>query len=170
MITASIPGYSVSKAKDGLYSVKVKGNKEGIVLNEPLLRQFAAQNGGYVKEESKGKKIAKVIGVIGGLAAITAGVIYRKDIAKAAKALDTKISSKFDYKGFIKNSGKMAKEYFNAGIDKTKSFIDNLYSGTKATLANIKDLAVDCSKKIVGESKVLFSQVKSILKGSAVKK
>ena len=89
MAITAIPGFNVQKVGKDKYSVSVNnGNMGAVLLNKEQLKEFADVYGVPVKDNSKTKKAVGLAAA--GLAlvgAITAGVVYRKNIAKAFKNL-----------------------------------------------------------------------------------
>lgn len=104
----SIPGYNVTKIDRNRYAVSVNnGNCGAVIMNKNQYKQFAAENGVKVSDH----KGLKVLGILAGVAGITAAIVFRKNIADFIK--------KIDFKGFFEKVKTTSKE----GYNKAKEFV-----------------------------------------------
>lgn len=129
----SIPGYNVTRIDKNRYAVSVNnGNCGAVLMNKEQYKQFAAENGVKVNDH----KALKVAGVLAGIAAISAGIVFRKDIAKFVKGIDFKGTYEKAKTYVIKNFEKVKTVYKEHGFkgvwDKVLTKCKNVWNNIKA--------------------------------------
>ena len=147
-MVSAIPGYNVTKIDKNRYAVSVNnGNCGAVLMNKEQYKQFAAENGVKVNDH----KALKVVGVLAGIAGVTAAIIYRKDIAKFVKNIDFKGGLE-KVKTFGKNQIDKAKNFFKntdfkGMLEKAKTFCVDGFKKAKAVVMTYWNKLVNCVKK-----------------------
>lgn len=168
MAITAIPGFNVNKVGKDRYSVSVNnGNMGAVLLNKDQLEAFAEAYGVPVKDNSKTKKTVGLAAA--GLAlvgAITAGVVYRKNIAKAFKNLKeikpkevlntikTKtVAAAGKVKDTATNAAKAVKENGSAWYNKAAGFAKRAWKAVKEFFVNGFEKVKDFFKNIGSKAK-----------------
>ncbi len=170
MAITAIPGFNVQKVGKDKYSISVNnGNMGAVLLNKAQLKEFADAYGVPVKDNSKTKKTVGLVAA--GLAlvgAVAAGIVYRKNIAKAFKDLKevkpkevlNAIKTKtVDVAGKVKdttvNAAKSVKEKGAGWYDRAAAFAKKAWTA-------VKDFFVGGFEKLKGLFKSAGQEVNGV--------
>ena len=124
MFLVSVPNYSIQKFNDNYYSVALtNGNIGAGIIPKEKLDDFIKEHNG--KDYRKpAKKIAIGLAVAG---AITAGVLFRKPIAKVAKQVFEKVKNSKIYKSvsdYVKSFSEKVVNFFKENASKVSKKVN----------------------------------------------
>ncbi len=163
MAVASIPGFNVQKIGKNRYAVSVNnGNMGARVVNKSELKMLADMYDGKVNDGSTAKKILGGLAVAG---ALTAAVVYRKNIGNFIKGIkDGKIGEFAEgAKTKIATAAETVKNKTVAGAETVKDAVNN-------GAGKVRDTAGKWYNKVANWIVNVWKGIKNFFKGLFGKK